>query len=145
MRLATDDRKFRTARDHAYALAAQAALYGGEFEELEDITDRWSKLSPDRDDPVWGHALALARQNRHREGLAFLRRRDIQPTTDGNRHLLFAELLMEGSDSDSGADRMRSLMELSDSFDQPVELERNAMRAATVGHLSSSAHSSALY
>ena len=122
MRVATDERKFRRARERAYALAAQAAYDAGEFEELEDITERWAELSPDRQDPLWAHVIALARQNRHDEALAFARARGLEPTTAGDRHKLWAELVMYGVES--GDERMRSLMELSDAFERPVELEQ---------------------
>lgn len=122
LRLATDDRKLPSARDHAYMLAAQAAIDGGDFEELEDITDRWAELSPDRTDPLWAHTFALARQNRYADALAFARQAGLEPVQDADRHLLWAELLMYGVAG--GAERMRALMELSDRFGRPVELER---------------------
>jgi predicted nucleic acid-binding protein len=122
LRLATDDRKLLSAREHAYFLAAQAAVDGDEFEELEDITDRWSELSPDDEDPRWAHVFALARQDRHGEALASARVAGVEPTLDANRHLLWAELLMYGAAN--GTERMRSLMELSDRFGRPEELER---------------------
>ena len=122
LRLATDDRKLSSARDRAYRLAAQAAIDGGEFDELEDITDRWAELSPDGTDPLWAHTFALARQNRHTDALAFARQAGLEPIQEADRHLLWAELLMYGTSD--GAERMRALMELSDKFDRPVELER---------------------
>jgi hypothetical protein len=122
LQLATDDRKLRSARDHAYALAAQAAIDGGEFEELEDIADRWAELSPERRDPLWAQTFALARQNRHADALAFARETELEPTEEANRHLLWAELLLHGEAD--GAARMRKLMELSDRFGRPLELER---------------------
>ena len=45
MRLATDARKLRSARDHAFAIAAQAAIDAGDYEELEDIADRWVSMA----------------------------------------------------------------------------------------------------
>jgi len=122
VRLATDDRKLRSARDEAYRLAADAAIEGGEFEELEDLTERWAELSPERQDPLWAHVFALARQNRHQEALAFARDAGLEPVQEANRHLLWAELLMHGAAD--GPERMRGLMELSDRFGRPLELER---------------------
>jgi tetratricopeptide (TPR) repeat protein len=122
LRLATDDRKLRSVRDAAYRLAAQGAIDAGDFEELEDIADRWAELSPERQDPLWAQTFALARQDRHAEALAFARRVGLEPVEEADRHLLFAELYLYGITD--GAERMRMLMELSDRFDQPQELER---------------------
>jgi tetratricopeptide (TPR) repeat protein len=122
LRLATDERKLRSARDEAYRLAADAAIEGGEFEELEDLTERWAELSPERQDPLWAHVFALARRNRHREALAFAREAGLEPVEEANRHVLWAELLMHGAAD--GPERMRGLMELSDRFGRPLELER---------------------
>jgi tetratricopeptide (TPR) repeat protein len=122
LRLATDHRKLRIARDEAYRLAADAAIEGGDFEELEDLAERWAELSPERQDPLWAHVFALARQNRHKEALAFARESGLEPVQEANRHVLWAELLMHGAAD--GAERMRGLMELSDRFGRPLELER---------------------
>jgi tetratricopeptide (TPR) repeat protein len=122
LRLGTDDRKLRSARDQAYRLAADAAIEGGEFEELEDLTERWAELSPERQDPLWAHTFALARQNRHQEALAFARDAGLDAVQEANRHVLWAELLMYGAAD--GPERMRGLMELSDRFGRPLELER---------------------
>jgi tetratricopeptide (TPR) repeat protein len=122
MRLATDNRKLRSARDAAYGLAAQAAMDAGDYDELEDIADRWAELSPERQDPLWAQTFALARQNRHPDALAFARKVRLEPIDEANRHLLFAELYMHGLSD--GGERMRALMELSDRFDRPQELEK---------------------
>jgi hypothetical protein len=122
MRLATDHRKFRSGRDRAFEMAAQAAIDLGAFDELEDITDRWAELSPDREDPLWAHTYALARQDRHGEALAYAKSSGLKPTTQADRHLLWAELLMYGIED--APTRLRSLLELSDSFGRPLELER---------------------
>jgi predicted nucleic acid-binding protein len=120
--LASDDRKIRSARDAAYALAAQAASDASDWVQLDDITDRWSEFNPDRQDPKWGRTLALARQGRHRAGLAYTRAVGLAPTLDGNRHMLFAELYAMGiSDVPT---RLRSLMDLSDQFNRLQELEQ---------------------
>jgi predicted nucleic acid-binding protein/tetratricopeptide (TPR) repeat protein len=120
--LASDDRKLRSARDAAYALAAQAASEASDWVQLDDITDRWSEFNPDREDPKWGRTLALARQGQHRVGLAYARAVGLTPTLDGNRHMLFAELYAMGI-PDVPA-RLRSLIDLSDRFDRPQELEQ---------------------
>ena len=122
LRLATDERKLPAARDTAYGLAAQAAIDGGEWEELEDIADRWADFRPERTDPVWAEVFALARQRRHGDGLARARSEGLTPTAEANRHLLWAELLAFGVDDVT--ERLRSLMELSDRFDRPYDLER---------------------
>jgi tetratricopeptide (TPR) repeat protein len=121
LRIATDERKVVSARDHAYQLAAEAAIEGGEFEELEDLAERWAELSPHRDDPLWAYIFALSRQERHAEALRFARDRELEPTLDADRHRVWATLLLHGSED--GPERMRSLMELSDRFGQPIELE----------------------
>lgn len=122
MRLATDERKQRGVRDFAFGLAAQAASDAGEFGELEDIADRWGELSPNRDDPPWAQAFALARQHRHADALALIRRRELEPDTDGNRHLLMAELYTHGVSEAS--ERLRALRDLSERFNRPIELEQ---------------------
>jgi len=121
LRVATDDRKLPGARDAAYELASQAAIDGAEWEELEDITERWVELSPHRTDPQWTHAFALARQNRHTDALNYVRGRGLEPTSDANRHVFWAELLSLG-EQDVPA-RIRALMDLSDQFDRPEPLE----------------------
>lgn len=120
--LASDDRKLRSARDAAYALAAQAASDASDWVQLDDITDRWSEFNPDREDPKWGRTLALARQGQHQAGLAYARAVGLEPTLDGNRHMLFAELCALGIPD--VPTRLRSLMRLSDEFSRPQELER---------------------
>lgn len=120
LRIATDDRKVTSSRDRAYHLAAQAAIDGDEFEELEDLSERWAELSQDRTDPLWAHIFALARQGRQDEALAFAREQELEPTLDASRHLLWADLLSHGL---TGSRRMRALMELSDRFDRPMDLE----------------------
>ena len=65
---------------------------------------------------------ALARQNRHQEALAFARNAGLEPVQEANRHVLWAELLMYGAAD--GPERMRRLMEHSDRFGRPLELER---------------------
>jgi tetratricopeptide (TPR) repeat protein len=122
LRLATDERKLRSARDASFELAAQAAIDGGDFEELEDIADRWAELSPERDDQLWAETFALARQNRHGDALAFVRRHALQPIAEANRHLLIAELYLHGiPDSD---ERLKALRDLSERFGRPMELEQ---------------------
>jgi tetratricopeptide (TPR) repeat protein len=122
LRLATDDRKFLRTREYAYAVAAKAAMESGEYEELEDIAERWAELSPGEDDPLWIRVLALARQGRHGEALVFGQQHDLQPAVEGDRHLLWAEVLLYGSAS--GAAKMRAVMELSDRLGRPDGLER---------------------
>ena len=56
---------------------------------------------------MWAEPFALARQGRYRDALTFLRRRDLKPTDDGNRHLLVGEIYFNAFDD--GAERMRVL------------------------------------
>ena len=84
-------------------------------------TVRWGELSPERLDPPWAEVFALARQGRYQDAVAFIRRRRLEPTTQADRHLLVAELYLHGL---AGEERTRCLMELSDGFGRPQELER---------------------
>jgi len=121
VRLASDERKSISARDTGYSLACQVAVDASDWEKLEDLTQRWMALVPDDRSAQFARTLALARVGRHKDARDYAQSVGLEPAQFGNQHRLFAELCLFGyEDKWEG---LRALIELSDRFGRPQELE----------------------
>ncbi len=121
LKVASDERRGDEIRDSAYSLAGQAAVEASDWDELDQISQRWTQFRAASPDALFARVLALARLGRHQEAREYAETNNVEPTEQGNRYLLFAELCQFGYENKW--EGLRALMELSERFGRPQDLE----------------------